>query len=187
MVVLDHRDARPLYLQVKDSLRRMMLTGLLAPGEKLPSVRALATQLAINPNTIQRAYGELETEGYVYSVSGRGSFLICSRCRSGILLCLARTETWQVGRVGGTLFCCSLLYNALLREGCRSHVCTDDAENYHCAGEGPCGFLDEVCCLTHTEHGIAACETGREAAAFRFLNENDGYHHDSGNDDEDYE
>ena len=66
MVVLDHRDARPLYLQVKDSLRRMMLTGLLAPGEKLPSVRALATQLAI---------GELETEGYVYSVSGRGSFV----------------------------------------------------------------------------------------------------------------
>ena len=75
MVALDHRDARPLYLQVKDSLRRMMLTGLLTPGEKLPSVRALATQLAINPNTIQRAYGELETEGYVYSVSGRGSFV----------------------------------------------------------------------------------------------------------------
>ncbi len=75
MVALDHRDARPLYLQVKDSLRRMMLTGLLAPGEKLPSVRALATQLAINPNTIQRAYSELEAEGYVYSVSGRGSFV----------------------------------------------------------------------------------------------------------------
>ena len=75
MVALDHRDARPLYLQVKDSLRRMMLTGLLAPGEKLPSVRSLATQLAINPNTIQRAYNELEAEGYVYSVSGRGSFV----------------------------------------------------------------------------------------------------------------
>ena len=74
MVVLDHRDARPLYLQVKDSLRRMMLTGLLAPGEKLPSVRALATQLAINPNTIQRAYNELEGEGYIYSVPGKGSF-----------------------------------------------------------------------------------------------------------------
>ena len=75
MVALDHRDARPLYLQVKDSLRRMMLTGLLTPGEKLPAVRALPTQLAINPNTIQRAYGELEAEGYVYSVSGRGSFV----------------------------------------------------------------------------------------------------------------
>ena len=75
MVVLDHRDTRPLYLQVKDSLRRMMLTGLLTPGEKLPSVRALATQLAINPNTIQRAYSQLETEGYVYTVSGRGTFV----------------------------------------------------------------------------------------------------------------
>ena len=75
MVALDHRDARPLYLQVKDSLRRMMLTGLLTPGEKLPSVRALATQLAINPNTIQRAYAELESEGYVVSVTGKGSFV----------------------------------------------------------------------------------------------------------------
>ena len=75
MIVLDYRDNRPLYQQVKDSLRRMMLTGLLEPDEKLPSVRSLATQLAINPNTIQRAYAELETEGYIYSVAGRGSFV----------------------------------------------------------------------------------------------------------------
>ena len=75
MIALDYRDSRPLYQQVKDSLRRMMLTGLLEPDEKLPSVRSLATQLAINPNTIQRAYAELETEGYIYSVAGRGSFV----------------------------------------------------------------------------------------------------------------
>lgn len=75
MIVLDYRDSRPLYQQVKDSLRRMMLTGLLEPDEKLPSVRSLATQLAINPNTIQRAYAELETEGYIYSAAGRGSFV----------------------------------------------------------------------------------------------------------------
>ena len=74
MIVLDYRDSRPLYQQVKDSLRRMMLTGLLEPDEKLPSVRSLATQLAINPNTIQRAYESLETEGYVYSIPGKGSF-----------------------------------------------------------------------------------------------------------------
>ena len=74
MISLDYRDGRPLYQQVKDSLRRMMLTGLLPPDEKLPSVRSLATQLAINPNTIQRAYSELETEGYIYSVAGKGSF-----------------------------------------------------------------------------------------------------------------
>lgn len=75
MIVLDYRDSRSLYQQVKDSLRRMMLTGLLEPDEKLPSVRSLATQLAINPNTIQRAYAELEAEGYIYSVAGRGSFV----------------------------------------------------------------------------------------------------------------
>lgn len=75
MIVLDYRDSRPLYQQVKDSLRRMMLTGLLEPDEKLPSVRSLATQLAVNPNTIQRAYAELEAEGYIYSVAGRGSFV----------------------------------------------------------------------------------------------------------------
>lgn len=75
MIVLDYRDSRPLYQQVKDSLRRMMLTGRLEPDEKLPSVRSLATQLAINPNTIQRAYAELEAEGYIYSVAGRGSFV----------------------------------------------------------------------------------------------------------------
>ena len=75
MIVLDYRDSCPLYQQVKDSLRRMMLTGLLEPDEKLPSVRSLATQLAINPNTIQRAYAELEAEGYIYSVAGRGSFV----------------------------------------------------------------------------------------------------------------
>ena len=74
MISLDYRDGRPLYQQVQDSLRRMMLTGLLPPDEKLPSVRSLATQLAINPNTIQRAYSELETEGYIYSVAGKGSF-----------------------------------------------------------------------------------------------------------------
>ena len=75
MISLDYRDSRPLYQQVKDNLRRMMLTGLLPPDEKLPSVRSLATQLAINPNTIQRAYAQLEMEGYVYSVAGRGTFV----------------------------------------------------------------------------------------------------------------
>ena len=73
MIRLDYRDARPIYEQVKDGLRRLMVTGVLAPGEKLPSVRSLAMDLAINPNTIQRAYAQLEMEGYVYSVAGRGT------------------------------------------------------------------------------------------------------------------
>ena len=60
MIHLDYRDSRPIYEQVKDGLRRLMVTGVLASGDKLPSVRAMASQLSINPNTIQRAYAELE-------------------------------------------------------------------------------------------------------------------------------
>ncbi len=74
MLNLDYRDARPIYEQVKDGLRRLMVTGVIQEGEKLPSVRAMAGTLAINPNTIQRAYESLEAEGYVYSVPGKGSF-----------------------------------------------------------------------------------------------------------------
>lgn len=74
MIHLDYRDSRPIYEQVKDGLRRLMVTGVLASGDKLPSVRAMASQLSINPNTIQRAYNELEGEGYIYSVPGKGSF-----------------------------------------------------------------------------------------------------------------
>ena len=75
MIHLDYRDSRPIYEQVKDSLRRLMVTGVLSPGDKLPSVRSMASQLSINPNTIQRAYAELEAEGYVVSVTGKGSFV----------------------------------------------------------------------------------------------------------------
>ena len=74
MLTLNYRDSRPIYEQIKDGLRRLIVTGALGPDEKLPSVRSMATELAINPNTIHRAYGELESEGYIYSVPGKGSF-----------------------------------------------------------------------------------------------------------------
>lgn len=74
MISINFRDSRPIYIQVKDSLRHLIVSGALPPGYKLPSVRELAADLAINPNTIQRAYRELETEGYICSVPGKGSF-----------------------------------------------------------------------------------------------------------------
>ena len=74
MISINFRDSRPIYEQVKDSLRRLIVSGALPPDEKLPSVRELASQLVINPNTIQRAYRELEHEGYIVSVPGKGSF-----------------------------------------------------------------------------------------------------------------
>ena len=79
MLHLDYRDARPIYEQVKDGLRRLMVTGVIREGEKLPSVRALASSLAINPNTIQRAYRELEMQGWIATVPGKGCF-VCKMC-----------------------------------------------------------------------------------------------------------
>ena len=74
-LVINPRDARPIYVQIKEGLCRLILSGAMATGERLPSVRELASQLAINPNTIQRAYRELESDGFIYSVSGKGSFV----------------------------------------------------------------------------------------------------------------
>ena len=75
MLSINYKDPRPIYEQVRDALRQLILSGAIAPGEKLPSVRELAASLAINPNTIQRAMAQLEAEGFVYSVAGRGSFV----------------------------------------------------------------------------------------------------------------
>ena len=75
MVHLDYRDARPIYLQIVDGVRAPISAGVLRSGDKLPSVRELATELSINPNTIQRAYRELEMEGWITSVAGKGCFV----------------------------------------------------------------------------------------------------------------
>ena len=98
MLSLDYRDARPIYEQVRDGLRRLMVSGVIQEGEQLPSVRAMATSLAINPNTIQRAYELLEAEGYVSSVPGKGSFAaphhqVDSARRDGLLRTFDETAT----------------------------------------------------------------------------------------------
>ena len=75
MILIDYKDRRPLYEQIVEKLSDLMVRGVLAQDSQLPSVRSLATELSINPKTIQRAYAELERQGYIYSVKGRGSFV----------------------------------------------------------------------------------------------------------------
>lgn len=75
MIQLNYRDAKPIYEQVKEGVRKLIVTNSFKTNEKLPSVRELASSLAINPNTIQKAYRDLESEGYLYSVSGKGVFV----------------------------------------------------------------------------------------------------------------
>lgn len=75
MIQLNYRDTKPIYAQVTDGFREQIITGVLQSGERLPSVRELAGELAINPNTIQRAYRQLEGEGWVVTVPGKGCFV----------------------------------------------------------------------------------------------------------------
>lgn len=75
MIQLNYRDSKPIYEQIKEGFRKLIISNSLSANEKLPSVRELASGLAINPNTIQRAYRDLESEGYVYSIAGKGTFV----------------------------------------------------------------------------------------------------------------
>jgi GntR family transcriptional regulator len=75
MILLDVKDRRPIYEQIVEKLSQLMASGVLAQDTPLPSVRSLATELSINPNTVQRAYIELERQGYIYSIKGKGSFV----------------------------------------------------------------------------------------------------------------
>ena len=75
MLQLDFGDRRPIYEQIKDKLKNLIISGALKENEKIPSVRELATSLTINPNTIQKAYKDLESEGYIYSQKAKGSFV----------------------------------------------------------------------------------------------------------------
>ena len=86
MILLDYRDKRPIYEQIVDKLERLIVGGGLEANYKMPSVRSLAMELSVNPNTIQRAYADLEQNGYIYTVTGRGSF-VAHECewRSGKL------------------------------------------------------------------------------------------------------
>ncbi|MDD2585757.1 MAG: GntR family transcriptional regulator [Syntrophomonadaceae bacterium] len=75
IISIDLKNPKPIFEQVRDGLKNLIICGVLKTDEKIPSVRDMAQNLAINPNTIQKAYRELETEGYVYQVTGKGTFV----------------------------------------------------------------------------------------------------------------
>ena len=79
MIILDYRDRRPIYEQIVERFQELMMSGVMEQDSQLPSVRSLAMDLSINPNTIQRAYAELERQGYIYSIKGKGSFMADNR------------------------------------------------------------------------------------------------------------
>lgn len=82
MIVIDYKDTRPIYEQIVERFKLLILKGAMHEGEQMPSVRNLAMELSINPNTIQKAYTELERQGFIYTVKGRGNFV----CADGSLV-----------------------------------------------------------------------------------------------------
>lgn len=107
MIVIDYSDKRPIYEQIVERFRMLILNGVLESDEKLPSVRTLAVELSINPNTIQRAYSELERSGFIYSVKGRGNFVRADRaaveCEKEKMLCELKIQIKAYKEVGITL------------------------------------------------------------------------------------
>jgi GntR family transcriptional regulator len=75
LIFIDYQDSRPIYEQIVERFEKLILTGAVMPDSRLPSVRQLASDLSINPNTIQKAYTILEKEGYIYPVKGKGNFV----------------------------------------------------------------------------------------------------------------
>ncbi len=75
MITIDYKDKRPIYEQVTEKIENLIVRGVLEGESKLPSVRSMAIELSLNPNTIQKAYVELERAGYVYSVKGKGNYV----------------------------------------------------------------------------------------------------------------
>ena len=108
MVHLDYRDAKPIYTQIMDNIRGQITAGVLRPGDKLPSVREMATRHSINPNTIQRAYRELEQQGVIETLPGKGCFV-----RGG-----AAAPDW--GKLEGAV--AQLLAQGISREEILKHI-----------------------------------------------------------------
>ena len=90
MIILDYRDKRPIYEQIVDKLEHLIVCGALESNSKMPSVRTFAMELSVNPNTVQRAYAQLEQDGYLYTVAGRGNYVTCE-------------QEWKSGKIKSVL------------------------------------------------------------------------------------
>lgn len=75
MIAIDYQNRKPIYEQIVEKFQKLILKEILPSGSQMPSVRSLAVELSINPNTIQKAYMTLEQNGYIYSIKGRGTFV----------------------------------------------------------------------------------------------------------------
>lgn len=98
MISIDYRSGEPIYDQIVNGFLRLKAVGALSAGDRLPSVRSLALELGINPNTVQKAYGILESGGVIYSVAGKGSFISGDEAAMDMIVSAAKGEFLQAVR-----------------------------------------------------------------------------------------
>ena len=92
MITIDYKSRVPIYDQIVNGIIRLKVIGVLKDGDKIPSVRQLALKLAVNPNTVQKAYAILENNGVIYSVSGKGSFISGDETAQDAIVYAARDD-----------------------------------------------------------------------------------------------
>lgn len=125
LIELDYKDRRPIYEQVTEKLASMMMLGVLEENSQLPSVRSMAVALSINPNTIQRAYAELERQGYIYSVKGKGSFVTDTSKMKEFRQKEARGKVAEAAREAARLGLAEEEILEAAKEGIRGAGCAD--------------------------------------------------------------
>ncbi len=121
MIHLDVHDSRPMYEQVADQMETLAVRGVLEPDARLPSVRQMAVELSLNPNTVQKAYSELLNRGVIYTVRGKGNFVAsdCTQIRKKKLeeIRSAIGELLRQAReLGATVQQCNELLQAFIEE-----------------------------------------------------------------------
>lgn len=139
MIRLDYRDKRPIYEQIAGRLKELMARGILPENTQLPSVRSLAVELSINPNTIQRAYTQLEREGYIYSIKGKGNFAAQAERLRGLKIDELKEKLLDLVDEAHSLGLTDEEVIALIREACVDAV-PDDAKRLSRTEEGGRSF-----------------------------------------------
>ena len=121
MITIDYQNTSPLYEQIVEKFQMLILGGALLPGSQMPSVRSLAMDLSINPNTIQKAFSILEQQGYIYSVKGKGNFVTDSTAllRQKQQSCLKELKAllWKAREIGISEQDCLSLVEHIFKEG----------------------------------------------------------------------
>ncbi len=166
-MMIDPMSRKPVYEQIVDQLEQMVLSGAIRPGDQLPSVRSLSLELSLNPNTIQKAYTDLDTRGILYAVPGRGCFV--SANAPAILSEERRRELGTLERLARSLAEAGIPEEELIERVRRGYRAVSSGGNMasEAAGSAGSGGVEAAASSVGAAHTAGAIPSGSEAAPYR--------------------